>query len=441
MAVGLVEQLVDAGLITEAQARASGGGGGGGGGEGGGDGDPRLPSREVVQNLVAAGLDERSLAGFFVTRGFGPMLRSQDLARADADLIRRLAGADARDLCAMPLRSSSAGAIVAMADPTDEGAVAKLSAALGGSILPTVAKLSDLLASIDRAYPPMGTGLVTDPVARPRSRTPSGVVPLVQEKPEFGTDETLSSFDPALSELASTASPVWDRAWNRSTTEREVSLTPKSSHIPLPIVSLPPTASSSSVRPASFPPADTAPPPADTAHRPAGSTHPPFGSAYPPTGSDSAIDAHLAELGSVGSRDDAVRVACHACLAVSRGAAFLALRKGVFRGWDGAGDEVTSAGIRSLWVPASNPSILNEVLHSGRMFHGAHGQTAADHLFRAAFGSHGRDVVIVPVMIGSRMVGVLCANDPSGDTAAVERIAEAVGKAFERLIVSQKSGA
>ncbi len=423
MAAGLVEQLVDAGLITEAQARASGGGGGGGG-----DADPLLPSREVVENLVAAGLDERSLAGFFVTRGFGPMLRSQDLARADADLIRRLGGADARDLCAMPLRSSSAGAIVAMADPTDEGAVAKLSAALGGSILPTAAKLSDLLASIDRAYPATGTGLVTDPVARPRSRTPSGVVPLVQEKPEFATDETLSSFDPALSELASTASPVWDRAWNRSTTEREVSLTPKSSQIPLPIVARPPTASSSSVRPASFPPA-------------AGSTHPPFGSAYPPTGSDSAIDAHLAELGSVSSRDEVVRVACHACLAVSRGAAFLALRKGVFRGWDGAGDEVTSAGIRSLWVPASNPSILNEVLHSGRMFHGAPGQTAADHLFRAAFGSHGRDVVIVPVMIGARMVGVLCANDPSGDTAAVERIAEAVGKAFERLIVSQKSGA
>ena len=167
MAAGLVEQLVDAGLITEAQARASGGGGGGGG-----DADPLLPSREVVENLVAAGLDERSLAGFFVTRGFGPMLRSQDLARADADLIRRLAGADARDLCAMPLRSSSAGAIVAMADPTDEGAVAKLSAALGGSILPTAAKLSDLLASIDRAYPATGTGLVTDPVARPRSRTP-----------------------------------------------------------------------------------------------------------------------------------------------------------------------------------------------------------------------------------------------------------------------------
>lgn len=156
--------------------------------------------------------------------------------------------------------------------------------------------------------------------------------------------------------------------------------------------------------------------------------------------SDFAIDDQLAEMGRVTSRDDVVRVACQACLAASRAAAFLALRKGVFRGWDGAGEDVTSAGIRSLWVPASNPSILNEVLHSGQAFRGAYGHTAADHLFRAALGSHGRDVVIVPVMIGARMVGVLCANDPAADSGVVERVAEAMGHAFERLIVSHKSG-
>jgi hypothetical protein len=401
MAGRLVEQLVDVGLVTEAQAQTSDAG------------EPGLPSGQVVQNLVAAGLDERALAGFFVSLGFGPMLQSQELARADGDLVRRLPGVDAHDLCAMPLRPSPAGAIVAMADPTDERAVARLSEALGGSILPTVAKLSDLLASIDRAYPSERPNLGADPLARARSRTPSGVVPLVQAKAEIGTDQTLSVFDPSLSELASTASPVWDHAWNRSTTDREVSLTPKSSHVPLPIVSRPRTAPPSPVRPATV---------------------------QPPGISDSAIDAHLAELGRATSRDEVVRIACRACLAAARGAAFLALRKGVFRGWDGAGEDVTSAGIRSLWVPASNPSILNEVLHSGRPFQGAYGQTAADHLFRAAFGSQGRDVVIVPVMIGSRMVGVLCANDPSGDTRAVERVAEAVGQAFERLIVSQKSG-
>ena len=155
--------------------------------------------------------------------------------------------------------------------------------------------------------------------------------------------------------------------------------------------------------------------------------------------SDSAIDAHLEELRRVKNRDDVVRIACQACLSVARGAAFLALRKGVFRGWDGAGEEVTSAGIRSLWVPATNPSILSDVLHSGRVFRGAYGDTAADYLFRAAFGSHGREVVIVPVVIGSRMVGVLCVNDPFADPSAVERVAEATGQAFERLIVAHKA--
>jgi len=35
---------------------------------------------------------------------------------------------------------------------------------------------------------------------------------------------------------------------------------------------------------------------------------------------------------------------------------------------------------------------------------------------------------------------VLCANDPTADSSAVERVAEAVGQAFERLIVAQKTG-
>ena len=225
MAGRLVEQLVEAGLITETQARA------------GDVVDPVAPSARIVESLVGAGVDERALAGFFVSRGFGPMLQTQELARADVNLIRCLPGTDAHELCAMPLRSSPAGAIVAMADPTDEGAVARLTQALGGSILPTVAKLSDLLASIDRVYPADRPTLATDRLASAHSSTPSSVVPLVQEKAEIGADQPSSAFDPGLSELASTASPVWDRAWNRSTTEREVSLTPKSSRIPLPIVS------------------------------------------------------------------------------------------------------------------------------------------------------------------------------------------------------------
>ena len=387
----IVTALLEAGLVTESQARAAHATNGSSSGA------------DVVERLVDAGLDERVLAGFFVSRGFGPMLQSAELARADVELIRRLTASDARSLVAMPLRPSAAGAVVAMADPTDEDAVARLSEVFGGRILPTVARLSDLKAAIDRHFPPGSVDPVEGSVRPERGRAPSGVMPLVQEK-ALAADETVDG-SPAP-DFASTASPVWDRAWSRSNTEREVSLTPQASRMPsqIPVPSI------------------VAP------------------SVRAPAVSESAIDAHLVELAEVGSRDEAVLAACKACAATSRGAAFLALRKGVFRGWDGVGDEVTSAAIRSLWVPASNPSMLNEVLHSGKVFRGPYGDTAADHLFRAAFGTHGRDVAICPVQVGSRMVGVLCVNDPPVETDTLERVAEALGRAFQRLIVAQKTG-
>jgi len=383
-----LEALLDAGLVTESQARVA-------------ESIEDSSSSAVVLHLVESGLDERMLAGFFVSRGFGPMLQSPELARADVELVRRLPAADAHALLAMPLRPSAAGAVVAMADPTDEGAVERLRTFLGGRILPTVAKLSDLRDAIARHFPIDHSAPPENAAHRASGRAPSGVMPLVQEKP-LPIEEALD--DVPATDFTSMASPVWDRAWNRSSTEREVSLTPQASHMPVP----------------SFAPTEA--------------------SVNAPEVSESAIDGHVAEIARAGSRDEAVQVACTACAGVSRGAAFLALRKGVFRGWDGVGDDVTRAAIRSLWVPASNPSMLNEVLHSGQLFLGAYGDTAADHLFRSAFGSQGREVAICPVYVGSRMVGVLCVNDPATQAEALEWVADALGQAFERLIVAHKSG-
>lgn len=379
MGKGWVAQLLDIGLVTEAQVRASQPDG------------ADLSSLQVVRNLIAQGLNERTLAGFFVSLGFGPMLQADDLARADPNLVRRLPGSDARELCAMPLRPSAAGAIVAMADPTDQEAVRVLTEALGGAILPTAAKLSDLMASIERAYPADRPTLVSDPLTLARERHPSRVVPAVQQPPSSqdtsvtSTDKTLESFDPGLVGLAETASPVWDRAWDRSI---------GGDADPVPSASM-------------------------TAAQ--------------------VIEPDLSELGRVTTRDEVVRAGCEACLATADGAAFLALRKGVFRGWHGVGENITSASIRSLWVPATNPSVLNDVAHSGETFRGPHGQTAADQLLRAALGSQGREVLIAPVLIGTRMCGLLCASDPGPDSAPIESVAEAMGRAFQRLIASRKS--
>lgn len=376
----LVQQLLESGLVTDAQARASD------------PDDPLVSPSRVIQNLVDQGLDERVLAGFFVSMGFGPVLHAAELERADRELVRRLPATDAHDLCAMPLRASTSGVIVAMADPSDDRGVDRLRESLGPRILPTVAKLSDLLDAVDRAYPPDRPTLVSDPRALVEPRVPSGVVSLPRQEVTASRESTWASLDSSLSDFASTASPVWDQAWNGSTTERD-----------LPAI------------PGLEPPS----PPA-------------------PLVETESLNQALGALERATTRDDAVRIACEACTNFARGGAFLALRKGVFRGWDGAGEDVTGAGVRSLWIPASNPSILNDVLHSGEPFRGTYGDTAADHLFRAAFGSRGREVAVVPVLIGTRMVGVLCADDPLGDTGLLERVGRALAEAFERLILSRK---
>ncbi|MGB5813266.1 MAG: hypothetical protein WBG86_22210 [Polyangiales bacterium] len=386
MALRWVVQLLESGLVTDAQVRASHAG------------DADLRAVDTVRNLIAQGLDERTLAGFFVSLGYGPILQARELARVDPDLVRSLAGRVAHDLCALPLRPSPAGAIVAMADPTDQDAVDALSDALGGSILPTVARFSDLLAALDEIYPGDRPTIVSDALSVERSRHPSGVVPLVQERPTMqknvpsSAEPTRSSIEPKLADLTGTASAVWDRAWGQSTGVGSLA----------PPASPPPSAPAKAEAPVS-------------------------------------VEPNLSEFDRAATRDDVVRVACEACLAVASGAAFLALRKGVFRGLDGAGANITSAGIRSLWVPATNPSVLNDVVHSGKPFHGPHGQTAADHLVRAALGSQGRDIMVAPVRIGDRMLGLLCATDAGSDIDAVEAIASAMGQAFERVIVLKKA--
>lgn len=221
-------------------------------------------------------------------------------------------------------------------------------------------------------------------------------MPLVQDKPplENASLSDASSVERTQPGFPATGSPVWDRAWDRSVQA---------------------TAHRGTVQ---------------GAHR--GMSHPaPQAAARP-------VELNLSSLQNVGSRDELVQAACEAGLVYARGVGFVTLRKGVFRGWGGAGEHLTEAGIRSLWVPATNPSALNEVAHSGVGSRGFYGQTAADQLLRTALGGEGREVLIAPVRVGDRILGLLCADDPGPDAESLDEIAKAMGYGFERLIVARK---
>ena len=72
---------------------------------------------------------------------------------------------------------------------------------------------------------------------------------------------------------------------------------------------------------------------------------------------------------------------------------------------------------------------------------GAHGTSAADGLFRAALGSRGGEVALMPVLVGGKLVAILAASEVRFGAAGVERVetlARAVSEALTRIIVEAK---
>lgn len=374
MVGGLLGELLEAALVTQAQLRAAGIEGE----------DP--PSADWLERLVAEGLDECALAGFFVSRGFGPLLGPEELGQADAALLKSLSAQTAHACCAVPVRESPAGVVVAMANPRNEEAVRVIEDLLCDAVVPIVAKLSDLQSALRVLYPQASpTPLRREPLDDESRKAPKLASPNTRSgPPKTGRDSGLS-----LSALVTKTSPAWDRAWD----------------------AVPQSALTSLYAPSQ-----------DEFER-----------------NNANLNRARARFAMAQTRDELVQLACDACLNIARAAAFLALRKGVLRGWYAVGEELDPASIQSLWVPSSNPSMLTDVVGTGTAFRGPYGQTAADHLFRAALGGRGEQVSIAPVLIGDRLIGLLCANDPFGPPDAVAQIAADVGKSLQRMLVAQKT--
>jgi hypothetical protein len=177
----------------------------------------------------------------------------------------------------------------------------------------------------------------------------------------------------------------------------------------------------------------SAPPLHDGPRRPL----PPRPPSVPPDAS-----APLTAIRAAASRDEVVAAACEAATTIARAAVFLALKGGMWKGIDGVGGRVSRDAIRNLFLPVGSASMFKRVVEEVAPYHGRYGTTAADNLFRAAIGSRGGELIIQPIVIGERVVAVLCADDVGyGEVGArrLEAIAHAVAEAFKRLIVHGKS--
>ncbi len=388
--------------------------------------------------LVDCGVSEEALVGFLVAEGFGPAQHAAQLAEATPEAITRLPARAAHGLLALPLGWTPAGLVVAMADPSDQAAIAELQRLIGGALLPAVARVSDLRAAITRHYGE----------ARPGSRPPATVpaepvVELVRRRS--------SPTDASTGQHPANPRPTPRRITSRSFPRPREEETPDggASHPPN-ATERPGRRSEPETSRARRSTADLDPRPSlpsydrwdlNTGRRTSVPPAPPRRRTSTDPSRPGVVGL-LAELGRCTDRDQAVDLACRAAARLGRAAIFLANHRGVLKGRHGAGRGVPLDAIRNLWLPLSTRSTLADVARTGEAHRGSYGREVADRLVRSAMGAEGDRLHVEPVLLGRRVVGLVCVDDPyeePGNAEDVRAVAEQLGEALLRVLASGPS--
>ena len=394
--------------------------------------------------LVDCGVSEEALVGFLVAEGFGPAQHAAQLADATPEAIARLPARAAHGLLALPLGWTPAGLVVAMADPSDRAALAELQRLTGETLLPAVARVSDLRSAIRRHYGE----------ARPGSRPPATVpaepvVELVRRRsaptdapagdPPTGTRQASRRITSRSFPRPREAEAPEDDAARSPTTEPTSSATvpERARRRSAPEASRVRRSTADLDRRPSLPSYDRWDP--NTGRR---TSVPP-----PPTRRRTTTDPSrpgvvglLAELGRCSDRDQAVDLACRAAARLGRAAIFLANHRGVLKGRHGAGRGIPLDAIRNLWLPLSTRSTLTDVARTGEAHRGGYGREVADRLVRSAMGAEGDRLHVEPVLLGRRVVGLVCVDDPyeePGNAEDVRAVAEQLGEALLRVLTQR----
>ncbi|MEW6776994.1 MAG: hypothetical protein AB1405_11910 [Bdellovibrionota bacterium] len=128
--------------------------------------------------------------------------------------------------------------------------------------------------------------------------------------------------------------------------------------------------------------------------------------------------------------------------------ALLVSRAPYLLGWDAAGGSWKRDAIRQIAIPLSEPSIFRLFETSAGYYLGPIPKTPVnDQFVRSTGGARPKSCLIVPVLVGKRVVNVLYgdnghASEAGGDFSELLLFVLTVGGAYERLIRSQgKAGA
>lgn len=396
------------------------------------------PEPVLAARLVDRGVDEEELVGYFLAQGYGPAASDSELADG-AKNGHFLTPDIAHAMQAVALGIADEALDVAMSDPSDAHARRELERAAGRPIRARVAPVSRIREALQLVYP--GTA----PTFRSSSETPLALVRPKAIQTQALMEEALlltrPKARPSQPELQ-LEQPTSDSGKSEPATQPVAKSRPepppsKSSKPPVPAKTFRKPVSQSSAPEARVRPTSIIPPSAASwSDLPASRAEP----SKPSKSTPAEIGALVSSIRRSDDRDDIVRLGCEAAMTVGRCAVFLALRRGVLRGWEAKGSDVSSDAIRNLWIPATSPSMFRSVVEEREPYRGSYGTSAADNLFRAATGSRGGRIEVHAISVAGRTVAVLCVDEVEfGDAGSerLEHIGHLVGQALERVIAKR----
>ena len=109
---------------------------------------------------------------------------------------------------------------------------------------------------------------------------------------------------------------------------------------------------------------------------------------------------------------------------------------------DGRGPDHVVVAMKWFTIPVDTPSPFRDVLQSRKAYMGSLEDSAESRAFRNALGSSPGELLLLPLLVGEKVVGVLYADELKADlqrlSRELETLSQEAGAAFARIILSRK---
>jgi type II secretion system (T2SS) protein E len=397
-------------------------------------------------HLVRMGLvDEEKLAEFYRHRLMVPRLKREALERIKLKVIERVPRDMAGEFRVIPTDVDKEGNLtLAMSDPTDTHAVDEVAFFTGHYVMRAVAAESDIEWALAKYY-----GILRPPTHSAHSHggfvkedtKPYHVAPaptpaqeeaafLLTQKKAAPPTEILPTQKKALPQ----AEPKPAASGKRKSTQPRRSAPVR----PAPVIHRAPQAAGPTPAPQRR---GEGPREAGQAEAEAFRVEPPARPKSKPI--DRPVMLQLLDVvdqvRNAHDRDAVARWMLDFLQMLYTRTAFFVVKKGAIATFDARG-QLSTAALRALTIPLDSPSLLHDVIASRTPYRGPLEAGAVNNKIAHALSEVPAELVLVPVNVRARVIGVIYADGPkvSVPDGVLDRLAIEAGAAYERILRSSK---